>query len=159
LNLAFSATMDNNVAEAPRGRYMPTSHSLMVCWRVPSFSESSCCVRPRWRRNAWMLVPSHCLRPVSRCFFTPAFYTMQCKTVKILMIYISYAGAQDKIRVFKYFPPGKPRGNLPSPPLIQRRQAALPWRFSARGIRADGGRLTETASALRSRRPILPCPR
>jgi hypothetical protein len=149
LNLAFSATMDNNVAEAPRGRYMPTSHSLMVCWRVPSCSDISCCVRPRWRRKAWMLALSH-------CFFTFVFYTMQCKSVKIVMIgdvECSSAGSP------KYFPPGKPRGSLPSPRLIRKRQAAPPWRFSARGSRADGGRLIEIASAPHSRRPTPLCPR
>ncbi len=29
------------------------SHSLIVCWRVPSSSAISCWVRPRWRRSAW----------------------------------------------------------------------------------------------------------
>ncbi len=52
MNLACSAMMERSLAEAPRGRYMPVSHSLMVCWRVPRRSESSRWVRPRCRRRA-----------------------------------------------------------------------------------------------------------
>ncbi len=83
MNLAFSATMESSVAEAPRGWYMPTSHSLMVCWRVPSCSESSCCVRPRCFLKAWMLALSHCFFFAPPLFTIRTFYTMQCKRVKI----------------------------------------------------------------------------
>jgi len=81
LNLAFSATIDSKVAEAPRGRYIPVSHSLMVCWRVPSLSDSSCWVRPRCRRRAWMLALSQCFGSYFRLVLMPAYYTMQCKRV------------------------------------------------------------------------------
>ena len=46
MNFACSAIIDSRVAEAPRGRYMPVSHSLMVCCRVPSRLENSVCVKP-----------------------------------------------------------------------------------------------------------------
>ena len=59
MNLACSAIMESSVAEAPRGRYIPVSHSLTVCWRMPSLADSSLWVRPRWRRSAWMLALSH----------------------------------------------------------------------------------------------------
>ena len=38
--------MDSRVDDAPLGWYKPSSHSLIVCWRVPSLSAISCCVRP-----------------------------------------------------------------------------------------------------------------
>lgn len=59
LNLASSATMDSSLDEAPRGSYMPVSHSLMVCCRVPSFCDISVCVSPICQRKAWMLPASH----------------------------------------------------------------------------------------------------
>ena len=40
----------------PRGVYMPVSHSLIVCWRVPICCASSSWLIPRWRRRA--LTPS-----------------------------------------------------------------------------------------------------
>ena len=71
MNRACSAIIERSVAEAPRGRYIPVSHSLMVCWRVPSLADNSLWVRPRCRRNAWMLSPSHCLFFPADFFFTP----------------------------------------------------------------------------------------
>ena len=41
LNLACSAIMESKVAEVPLGLYIEVSHSLIVCWRVPSLSASS----------------------------------------------------------------------------------------------------------------------
>ncbi len=58
-NLALSATMVRSVDDAPRGWYMPVSHSLMVCWRVPSWSAISCWVRPMCSRRARTRLLSH----------------------------------------------------------------------------------------------------
>jgi hypothetical protein len=71
LNLACSAIKESSVAEVPRGRYIPVSHSLIVCWRVPSFSESPCCVSPKCRRRDWILSPSHRFLITVCLFFTP----------------------------------------------------------------------------------------
>jgi hypothetical protein len=35
------------VTDAPRGAYIPVSHSLIVCWRMPISLESAVCDRPR----------------------------------------------------------------------------------------------------------------
>jgi len=59
LKLARSAIIDRRVAEVPRGRYMPVSHSLMVCCLVPSLSAIWCWDRPRCRRRAWIFRSSH----------------------------------------------------------------------------------------------------
>ena len=81
-NLACSATIDRRVDEAPLGSYNPISHSLIVCWRVPSLSASSRWVKPRWRRKAWMWLLSHFIRfALSRLFMT-GFYTIQGKSSK-----------------------------------------------------------------------------
>lgn len=54
-----SATRDSRVAEVPRGLYIPISHSLIVCWRVPSSSASLAWVSLICRRNARTPGPSH----------------------------------------------------------------------------------------------------
>ena len=52
----------SSVAEVPRGLYMPVSHSLIVCWRVPSSSASLDCVSLICRRSARTPGPSHLIR-------------------------------------------------------------------------------------------------
>lgn len=47
------------VTDAPRGAYMPVSHSLIVCWRMPISCDSAVCERPRWVRSARMLSACH----------------------------------------------------------------------------------------------------
>ena len=49
---ARSAMMVKSFADDPRGSYLWVSHSLIVCWRVPSCSAIFSWVRPRWLRNA-----------------------------------------------------------------------------------------------------------
>ena len=58
--------MFNNVADVPRGWYMPVSHSLMVCCLVPNFWESSLCVIRRCFLKAWIFCPSQINGPSSR---------------------------------------------------------------------------------------------
>ncbi len=81
MNFAFSAIMERSLAEAPRGLYMPVSHSLMVCCRVPSCSDNPVCVRLRCRRRAWTLSPSHWFLVPGAFFPMPEFYTMPDKKV------------------------------------------------------------------------------
>ena len=47
------------VTEAPRGAYIPVSHSLIVCWRMPISRDSAVCESPRWVRRARMLSACH----------------------------------------------------------------------------------------------------
>jgi hypothetical protein len=62
------------VVEVPRGSYIPVSHSLIVCWRVPSLSAISRWVSPRWCLNAWMCSLSHCGRLTLFCFLLVGLY-------------------------------------------------------------------------------------
>jgi hypothetical protein len=47
------------VTEAPRGAYIPVSHSLIVCCRIPISRDSAVCESPRWVRRARMLSACH----------------------------------------------------------------------------------------------------
>jgi hypothetical protein len=47
------------VTEAPRGAYIPVSHSLIVCWRMPISRDSAVCESPRWVRRSRMLSACH----------------------------------------------------------------------------------------------------
>ena len=76
---ARSAIMLSKVRDAPLGRYIPVSHSLMVCCLVPSSSESCCWVSPRWRLRARTLSPDQAglLLPLAP-YSMRAFYTLAC---------------------------------------------------------------------------------
>jgi hypothetical protein len=68
-----SATNVSSVAEVPRGLYIPVSHSLIVCWRVPNSSASLDCVNLICRRSALTPDPSHlilCLSTMLGLFYT-----------------------------------------------------------------------------------------
>ena len=103
--LDCSATIDKRVAEVPRGRYMPVSHSLIVCWRVPSLSDNSRWVIPRWRRSAWIRWLFHCSRLICGCLLMLKFYTIQCKPSKSVSGSVEYAGyvISKLIGIFNYF--------------------------------------------------------
>jgi hypothetical protein len=60
-NWKFELTASNvrMVTDAPRGAYIPVSHSLIVCCRIPISRESAVCESPRWVRRARMLSACH----------------------------------------------------------------------------------------------------
>src|SRR5215471_5754884 len=62
-------------SDIPRGRYMPVSHSLIVCWRVPICCASSSWLTPRCLRSA--RTPSLSQTAFRRAI-TPASYTVPC---------------------------------------------------------------------------------
>ena len=84
LNLARSAIIDSRVDEVPRGLYLPTSHSLIVCWRVPNCSASSRWVSPKCCLRAWMRWLSHCGRFTLRWLLIARIYTIQGKLSSLI---------------------------------------------------------------------------
>jgi len=47
------------VTDAPRGAYIPVSHSLMVCCLMPISRDNAVCERARWVRSMRMLSACH----------------------------------------------------------------------------------------------------
>jgi hypothetical protein len=77
---ARSAMRLRMVREVPPGRYIPLSHSLIVCCRVPNSPDSCYWVRPRWSLNAFTLSAFHWLLGVLLVRYSIApSYTVRCK--------------------------------------------------------------------------------
>jgi len=57
--LELTARSVRMVTDAPRGAYIPVSHSLIVCCLMPISRDNAVCERPRWLRRVRMLSACH----------------------------------------------------------------------------------------------------
>ena len=64
------------VTDAPRGAYIPVSHSLIVCCLMPISRDNAVCERPRWVRRLRMLSACH-LKSVGGACLINMFSTLR----------------------------------------------------------------------------------